>query len=325
MNGVTLRPWRGLDEIPGMAAANGRLRTHVGVLDPIDIESMAHRYTHLVNSDPAEDCRIAERDGATAGYARVEWHDLEDGDRAFDVTLLVEPAAWGLGVADALLDWGEARSREIAGALPADRRTWLANETFGGDEELTLALERRGYDRVRWGAEMLRPDLEEITDVPLEDGYDLRSPREDELEVVFEMMTEAFREHWGEYQAEDQRIDQWSGDPSFRRDLVVVAWKGSEPAAVVSCLLRPGPDDTVRGLLASVSTHPDHRRRGLAKATITEGLRRLRAAGASSAYLGVDQENHNRAVTLYEACGFAIASTMATWRRPIDGQQEEQP
>jgi ribosomal protein S18 acetylase RimI-like enzyme len=165
---------------------------------------------------------------------------------------------------------------------------------------------------------MLRPDLEAIADVPLADGYVLRSPEADELGVVFDMATLAFREHWGEVQAGDQRLEPWAGDPRFRRDLVVVAWRSTEPAALASCVLGPGPDGTVRGLLDSVATHPAHRRRGLARASITEALRRLRAAGASSAYLGVDQENHNRAVQLYEQCGFKIASSTTTWRRPIE-------
>jgi hypothetical protein len=122
MNGLVLRPWRGLGDIPGMAAANGRLRERAGVLDPIDVASMEHRYSTLVNSDPAVDCVVLERDAVTAGYVRVEWHDLEDGDRLFDITLVVEPDAWGLGAADALLDWGRhaaarrrSRSRAIAG------------------------------------------------------------------------------------------------------------------------------------------------------------------------------------------------------------------
>ena len=92
---------------------------------------------------------------------------------------------------------------------------------------------------------------------------------------------------------------------------------GSRPPRASSNLLANAPDGSVRGLLDSVATHPGHRRRGLAKAAIAESLRRLRAAGATSAYLGVDTDNHNRAVALYEACGFRIASSTTTWRRPL--------
>jgi ribosomal protein S18 acetylase RimI-like enzyme len=312
---ITLRAWRDLDDLVGMAEANRRLRAHVGLLDPIDLEAMRHRYTHLVNSDPAADVQIAERTGATVGYVRTEWHDLEDGDRLFDVTTVLAPDAWGTGAMDALLDWGEARCREVAAGLAADRRTWLGNGAFGGDAELEAALERRGYQIVRRGAEMLRPNLEHIMPMPVANGYTVRAPEESELRAVFDMTNLAFRDHWGESVAEDETFEDWVEDPRFRRDLVVCAWHGHEPVAAVMNVLVVAPDGSVRGLLDGVATHPDHRRRGLGRAVVTESLRVLRAAGATSAYLGVDQQNHLRAMDLYEACGFRQETSETSWRR----------
>ena len=316
-SGITLRPWRGLEDIPGMAAANQRLRDRAGVLEPIDVDRMTHRYTHLVNSDPALDCLVAERDGVTVGYVRTEWHDLVDGDRILDITLLAEPSTWGTGAAEAMLDWAEAHLREQAAQIPGDRRTWFSTSAFGGDDGQAAALESRGFAAVRWGAEMLRPDLEGIAEVPLAEGYALRSPTEAELPAVFAMAVEAFAEHWGESEAEEQRLDQWTDDPAFRLDLVVVAWKGDEPAAAVTNLLDTLDDGSVRGLLDSVCTGVRHRRLGLARAAITESLRRLRAVGATSAYLGVDTGNHNQALTLYESCGFRVASRDTSYRKPF--------
>lgn len=318
MNGITYRPYRGTGDLAGMAAANARLRARLGLLEPIDLAAMEHRYTHLVNSDPVTDCLLAERDGVAVGYVRTEWHDLTDGDRSYDITAVVEPAAWGLGVADALFAWGESRLREIAHGLPADRRCWLTTYTYDGDEETIPALLARGYEAVRWDAEMLRADLVDLPEVVVPDGYTLRAPSEAELPTVFEMMVAAFAEHWGEYQAGDQRLDDWVDDPRFRRDLVVVAWHGDQPASVVGNVLEPRPDGTVRGLLDAVATHPDHRRRGLARAAIAQSLRLLLEAGAASAYLGVDTDNHNRALALYESCGFRVATRSATYRRPFE-------
>lgn len=318
MNGVTYRPYRGTVELAGMAAANARLRARLGLLEPIDLAAMEHRYTHLVNSNPLADCLIAERDGVTVGYVRTEWHDLIDGDRVYDITAVVEPAAWGLGVADAMIAWGEARLRETSLGLSADRRCWFATYAYDGDEETIPALLARGYEAVRWDAEMLRPDLLDLPEVVIPDGYALRAPLEAELPGVFEMMVEAFAEHWGEYQAGDQRLDDWVDDPRFRRDLVVVAWHGDQPASVVGNVLEPQPDRTVRGLLDAVATHPDHRRRGLARAAIAHSLRLLLDAGAVSAYLGVDTDNHNRALALYESCGFRVATRSATYRKSFE-------
>ena len=321
-SGLRFRRWQGMEDIAGMAAANAALRAWAGVVEPIDVAAMRHHYTHLVNSDPATDCILVERDGTTLGYARVEWHDLTDGDRIFDIATVVDPAAWGLGIAEAFVRWGEVRAGQLALEHPSDRTTYLANYAFQGDTELAAALEALGYVAVRWDAEMLRPHLDDIPAVVLVGGYRLRAPEEAELRAVHQMMVEAFAEHWGEYEAEDQRIEDWLEDPRFRRDLVVVAWAGDRPASVVCNILETAPDGTRRGLLDSVATHPGHRRRGLARAAIARSLELLRDEGAASAYLGVDTDNHNRALALYESCGFRVASAGTVYRKPMPGTED---
>ncbi len=108
--GVTFRRWQGLDDLDAMVAANNALRARCGILELIDLDGMRHRYTHLVNSDPREDCIVIEHDGVTQGYARMEWHDLADGDRLYDATLLVAPAIWGTGAATVAVRWLENRA-----------------------------------------------------------------------------------------------------------------------------------------------------------------------------------------------------------------------
>jgi ribosomal protein S18 acetylase RimI-like enzyme len=321
-SGATFRRWHGIEDVEGMAAANARLRDHIGVLEPIDVAAMIHRYTHLVNSDPAVDCILVERDGAIRGYARVEWHDLVDGDRIYDSTLVLEPSAWGLGLAEAMLAWSEGRAAELAREHPTDRRSHLANYLLEGDRSLEAALLAAGYTAVRWDAEMLRPHMDDLPEAVLEDGYTLRPPEPEELPAVHAMMVEAFADHWGEYVGSDFPIDEWVEDPRFRRELVVVAWRGDEPASVVCNIVEPRPDGSLRGLFDSVCTHPRHRRQGLARAVIARSLELLRAEGAGSAYLGVDTDNQNRALALYESCGFHRVSTSVNYRRPMPATED---
>lgn len=320
--GLGFRHWEGLEDLAGMAAANASLRQRLGVIEPIDVVAMRHRYAHLVNSDPLTDCILVERRGATLGYAHAEWHDLIDGDRTYDLTVVVDPSAWDLGIADTLVRWGEARSRRLAGEHPSDRVAHFASYAIQGDGELTGTLEALGYRAVRWYAEMLRPDMDTLPAAVIPDGYHLRAPDEAEIPAVHQMMVEAFAEHWGEHEAQDQRIERWIEDPRFRRDLVVVAWAGDRPAAVVSNIVETVPDGVRRGLLDSVATHPGHRRLGLARAAIARSLELLRTEGAASAYLGVDTDNHNRALALYESCGFRKVSGDTAYRKPFEPEDQ---
>jgi mycothiol synthase len=320
-SGATFRRWRGLDDIDGMAEADRRLREHLGLLEPVSASSMRHQFTHLVNSDPRTDCLVVERDGAICGYARLEWHDLLVGERVYDAMVSLEPSSWGRGLSAAILAWCEARVAGLAREHPSDQPAFVQGHAFEGEDDLAGALADAGYVPVRWHAEMLRPDLEDLPRVAVPDGYVLRPPREPELPAVFDMIVAAFAEHWGGVGAEDWRIDEWTEDPRFRRDLVVVAWHGDTPASAVTNLPERAPDGATRGLLDAVATHPDHRRRGLARACVSRSLELLRADGASSAYLGVDTGNQNQALALYEACGFRVVSRLTSSRKPLEGQE----
>ena len=289
--GVTFRRWRDLDDIPGMAAANNALRERCSILETVDVEGMRHRYTHLVNSDAREDCIVIERDGATQGYARMEWHDLADGDRLYDATLLVAPALWDTGAATVAVRWLEDRAAELAEANPTDRSAHIGHYLFGGDTEAESALHDAGYVACRWDAELLRPDLLDIGPEALPEGYEIRTPEVDELHRVFEMYVAGFQEHWGQYDDAEQHIEDWLESPHFRRELEVVVFRGDEPASGVSNQLEPQPDGSVRGLLDAVATHPGHRRLGLARAAINHSLRLLRDAGR---HVGLSRRGHGQ-------------------------------
>ena len=320
-SGVSYRRYRP-DDLPGMQLANQRVRVHCGQLEPTDLEGMRHRYSHLVNSDPLVDCIIVERDGSIVGYCRTEWHDLTDGDRRYDLTTVVAPDAWGLGIGEALVAWGEGRSREVAASVPTDRRAWFMGSVFDGDAELERELEGRGYEPIRWDAEMLRPTMDMLPPArELPDGYAIRPVRAEDMPAVVEMTVEGFKEHWGETEETEDELAEWTENPRFDIDLLTVVWHGDEPAAVVSVEVQEDHDGTPIACVDGVATHPDHRRRGRARAALADALRRIAARGLPRAYLGVDTDNHNRAFALYEDAGFRKVSGSTAWRRPFTTEE----
>ena len=269
---------------------------------------------------PARGLRRRRRATApTVGYGRVEWHDLVDGDRIYDHTVLVEPSALGArgrpGPRSAGASAAAARSPS---GNPTDRRTWLAQSAFDGDTELEGALRDAGYVAVRWDAEMLRPDLEHIPDVPLAEGYELRVPHRGGAAGRVRDDRRGVRRALGPVRggrAAPRRVDREPGASAWTR------W--SSPGRATSrprwstASSRPGPTGPFTACSPASAPTPAHRRLGLARACIVESLRRLRDAGATSAYLGVDTDNQNRAYALYESCGFRIATSSASYRKPF--------
>lgn len=70
------------------------------------------------------------------------------------------------------------------------------------------------------------------------------------------------------------------------------------------------------GLFEPVATHPDFQRRGLGKAVMAEGFRRMKAAGMRRATLGFDPDNV-AARALYTSLGFRVTSYFALYRKAL--------
>ena len=89
-----------------------------------------------------------------------------------------------------------------------------------------------------------------------------------------------------------------------------------QPAAVTLSQVETYADDSRPqpvGLISSVGTVREHRRRGLARWLVAESLVRLREAGARHASLYVDGWNETRAFDAYTKLGFALAFESEVW------------
>ena len=75
-----------------------------------------------------------------------------------------------------------------------------------------------------------------------------------------------------------------------------------------------------RGWVSSVGVRGPWRRRGIARALVAESLRVLRDAGMTTAGLGVDAENANGALGVYEATGFHVVRTERVYRKPTSSR-----
>jgi len=144
-------------------------------------------------------------------------------------------------------------------------------------------------------------------------GYELIDASQLPPGVWADMHNRSFADHWRfSPRSEDELMT--GKEPGLC--LMAVVAGSRDPAALTLCQVETYTDDRRPqpvGLISSVGTLPEHRRRGLARWLVAEGLRRLRMAGARHASLYVDGMSQFRAFDTYRKLGFELAFETEVW------------
>ena len=255
--------------------------------------------------------RVEDAAGGLAGAALVSSRPSPLGTVA-----QIDSAIAGLehaGAMHRLVAWGLQLSR-AAGASVA--QVWVGPGAGATLADLGLQMARPWWRMDR----ALAGDLP--APVPVS-GYDLLDGSQVPSGSWAEMHNRSFADHWRFTPRSEQELI--AGKSPSLCLMAVASVKGlhararhspHDPAAVTLCQLEnyagdPRPQPV--GLISSVGTVPEHRRRGLARWLVAEGLVRLRAAGAQHASLYVDGWNETRAFDAYSKLGFALAFESEVW------------
>ena len=187
------------------------------------------------------------------------------------------------------------RATEVEVEMLLTAETHLAEPDTRGQRHMTVwahpidelrirVLRERGYTRGDWPEEQFRRSLDsDIPDVRPAPGYMIRS-----LGDATELPARSWLS-WRVFHPDesDEKYNgwQWYPDvqrcPLYRRDLDLVA---VAPDGELAAFCTVWYDDVTRtGYFEPVGTLPDHQRRGLGRAIMTEGLCRLKRMGASYA------------------------------------------
>jgi mycothiol synthase len=276
------------------------------------VESLTNWYTHLVNTDPAEDILLAEVAGALAGYQYTSWRPEATGAYIYTLGGYVDPAWRRRGLGAALLARGEARLRAVAagqrGNSPRYFQTFTAETRVGKVALFT----RHGYHVERHFYDMQRPLAGALPPVTLPAGLELRpvDPRDRAtLRAIWEASEEAFRDHWGNSAVGEADFARLLDDPDTDPTLWQVAWDpaAGQVAGVSINAIHAANNAALghaRGWVDDLSVRRPYWRRGLGRALLTASLHALRARGCTQAALGVDTQNPTGALGLYENVGF---------------------
>ncbi len=317
--GLRFRGFRGPSDYPLMVAVIEGSKEADGIERVSSVADVARTYEHLVNSDPYTDMNFAEVDGQVVGYSRVWWEELLDGVRLYGHFVFLLPAFRGQGVERDMLAFNEARLRQIAASHPAGGQyfhCWASQS----ETNWCALLEAAGYQPVRYGFSMVRPDLENIPDLPLPAGLELRPAHPADYRTIWEAAREAFRDHWGMVEWPEEQYAEWLELPTFMPHLWQVAWAGDEVAGMVLNFIDEAENAEYgrrRGYTETICVRRPWRRLGLARALIARSFQVLKNQGMTEAALGVDAENISGALRLYQSMGFQVIKQHITYRKPL--------
>lgn len=245
--------------------------------------------------------------------ARSRMVDSDQGGLEGAVVLTSRPSPEGViasmyvagppGVAARLARWGVELSRAAGASFT---QTFVAR---GHGEALRGAGMRavRSWWRMDRGLDGELPRPVEVA------GYALGDSRGAPLDAWGDMFNRTFADHWRfAPRTEAEVVDGKAPELC----LMAVTAGGNEPVAIalgeVETYLNDPRQQPV-GLISSVGTLPEHRRRGLAAWLVTDMMWRLRRAGARTASLYVDGMNATRAFDLYRKLGFEVAFEAEVW------------
>jgi len=288
-----MRP--GTPEDLGQVVELFRHEVEVGRQDSAPSESRTR--ARLARFDWAGRSRVIERSGRLEGAVIVVGRPGPDG-------LLADVYAAGHGDAyrDAV-EWGVMFAQAAGAAIV---HTMVAKGRGDG-------LEKMGLRPVRPWWRMDRSLGDTLPEVAPVAGYELVDATRVARRGWTDIFNRSFADHWRFAPRAEAEI---VGGKPPELCLMAVTSTARVPAAITLGEIEefagdPRPQPV--GLVSSVGTVPEHRRRGLAGWLVAEELRRLRDAGARHASLYVDGENPMRARDLYVKLGFELAYEAEVW------------
>ncbi len=243
--------------------------------------------------------------GRLLGWALIsaDWVGLD---------VYVQPELRGSSLAQDMYLWAEEQAMRIA--RQRGKKTTYVLWINRDDAVLDVHFKQRGY-RLGKGCIHLTRNLDTVLLPAQEMGeYRVRACK-GETEVASRARAQygAFGSA-APFERYLERFRKFMRSPVYchNLDIVAVAPDGQIGAF---CIVWMDPVNQV-GLFEPVGTHPDYQRKGLGKAVMLEGLRRLQAGGMKQAIVSTGEDNLP-AINLYESIGFRVVNKLGTYEKDV--------
>jgi mycothiol synthase len=285
----------------GRRANNGTYYIHTGDLSwwlyypPLEGDYWDHIYLW---DDPSETGRLLGWALASPVFA------------GFDV--FTRPSLRGSPLAEEMYEWAEEKALQVT--REQGKATIYVLWVLHDDDILGKHFSQRGF-RLTKGHVHLTRTLDTVLLPPKVEGEFLVRSCIGEPEVAARAKAQygAFGSK-APFERYQERFRKFMRSPVYdpNHDIVAVTPDGQIGAF---CIVWMDPVNQV-GLFEPVGTAPDFQRRGLGRAVMLEGLRRLQAAGMEQAILSTDEDNL-AAIKFYESMGFQIVGQLGTYEKDV--------
>ncbi|MHA2209511.1 MAG: GNAT family N-acetyltransferase [Candidatus Thorarchaeota archaeon] len=211
-----------------------------------------------------------------------------------------------------IIHWMEDRVREMKKDEGKEPKISLVVDD--DDEERITLVTELGFQKDEVdGDKQVRPLDAPVPDYSLPEGYTVRHAVVEEDHAEYREVQKAVFQHIVDM-SKDQLL-HYSRASFYREDLDIVA-VDSEGNFAAFCTVRMDPLSKIAEL-EPVGTHPNHRKLGLGKAVICEGLKRLEKYEPSAMVI-IGAAPSEGARRLYESVGFVNEGTRHYWVKTLE-------
>ncbi len=287
------------------------------------LEEISNHYRNIERCNLNTDMVFVEVNGNVIAYSRVGWYPETSGDRIYYSLGVIKKDWRRKGIGTAVLTFCENRLLEIAAKHPEGCQKFFQLEYSNHQVGLTHLAQEFGYREVRWGYSMDRPIGLPLPEVSLPKGLEVRQVAESDYRAIFDAQNEAFRDHWGHVEATEKDYQRFISEPTLNPSLWKVAWDQDQVAGMVLNYVNEKENEEYnrkRGYTEYISVRRPYRRQGLARYLLVESIKMFKEMGMEETALGVDAENPNHALTLYEGVGYQTEKIWTTCRKPFPDQ-----
>ncbi len=320
--GLKFRHYKGEPDHAQIAAVLVASEAADQMFRAVTAENIANAYQHMSNCDPYRDIIFAEVDGELVGYSRGWWYEESPTQRFYVHNGFLIPQWRRKGIGQCMLNWMEAHLSQVAATHPQEMVKFYQVNTTQFQKGTAIMLERSGYQPRRYYYEMVRPSLDEIPEIPLPDGLEIRPVLPDHYRSIWQLTVETSQDEWGHKLLTEEDYHEWLESPLFQPDLWQIAWDITTQLPVGEVLGYIHHDENKqfnrkRGYTEGIGVARSWRRRGVARALISCSLQAQKAAGMTESALVADSANTNDVTRLYESCGFQIVKCDTLYRKPL--------